>query len=174
MAARKREPVATGDLREPPEWMSEEQCACWHHAIANAPPGVLATIDFAALVNFVIAYDTLCDAVIKIREEGSTIKVGEKRDAKGRVKSTGTVIPNPYVSIRNKAQAALARCSNDLGFTPCSRPRLTAAMGDDAFFMAPRYSDEDDDVAELEALLARKPPSGAEMRALKPKPEDEN
>lgn len=51
----RNEPQVTGDLRDPPEWMTEEQQEGWRYAIAHAPLGLLKRLDRSALVVWVVA-----------------------------------------------------------------------------------------------------------------------
>lgn len=106
------EPQPDGDLVEPPSFFSPRQRIIWQECIANAPPGMLKRLDFAALQVFVVACENHELAAAKVTELGQMVKVG---------KGVGH---NPYVSIMNNQAAIMLKASADLGFSPSSRSRV--------------------------------------------------
>jgi len=167
LKTRENEPVVTGELDAPPEWLTAAQKDHWRYAIENAPVGVLGSIDLGILAGYVIAFDHMRTATIaqaKADAENSLpllTVTGQKRETKrdGSVlEYGGNIVQSPYVSIINKATLRLAKCAAELGFTPASRPRLSAGMGGDVFLPAPKPAhnrvDEDEN---LDAVLASYP-----------------
>lgn len=49
MRERENEPVPSGPIGEPPEWLTDEQVKCWHELVSICPPGVLGNSDRLAL-----------------------------------------------------------------------------------------------------------------------------
>lgn len=49
LAERALEPVPTGPIGDPPDWMEEYECAAWATFVAEAPPGVLTNADRGVL-----------------------------------------------------------------------------------------------------------------------------
>lgn len=117
-AAREGEPVAIGELEEPPPWFTQSQREGWAYAITHAPPGLLARIDRAVLTVWVISEDIYRDAVLKLG--GNTI-------IRSPVK--GEPIQNPYLAVVNKQAMIMLRAAGELGFSPAARPRLAPGGG---------------------------------------------
>jgi len=134
------EPKPRGRLVAAPDWFSDEQRIAWNHAIACAPRDMLRRLDQSALTVWVIACDTHRQAAIKLRE-GGLVTVYKKREprktgrpAKGSKKPrvTDTVTQQSvYLSIMNRQAQIMLKAAAELGFTPSSRSRVTAAPDDD-------------------------------------------
>lgn len=109
-----REPIPRGNLKEAPEWMTEDQKAAWNYAIENAPAGLLKKLDASVLVTWVIAQDLHRTASQHVSEHGRTV-VNEK---------TLCVSISPEVNIIEKASGIMIRSASELGFTPASRSKV--------------------------------------------------
>lgn len=117
----KNEPVAVGDLSEPPEWFSDDQKATWAYAIDHAPSGLLKKIDKSALMAWVIAEDLFRQAVLQVNKMNLIIKSPVKGDP----------MQNPYLPIVNKQAVNMLKAAAELGFTPSSRSRVTIDKSED-------------------------------------------
>lgn len=135
-ADRKSEPVAEGDLVDPPPGLNPDQMEGWKYALANAPKAVLRRIDRGMLAVWVIAEDRLYSAN----------KMQAMLDANTRLKllingPLGVPEVSPYEMIIDKASKRLMTAASILGFSPTARPRLirgdTAATEDEADAWAP-------------------------------------
>ncbi len=113
----KNEPVPIGDLREPPEWLNEEQTRSWNYALAHAPHGLLKRLDRSILVVWVVAECFHAEAVQKVGEFGMLAKSY----------ATGAPIQNPYLLIATKQAQLMVKAAAELGFTPASRSRVSVA-----------------------------------------------
>ena len=116
----KNEPVAVGDLSEPPDWFSEDQKSAWHYAIDNAPKGLLKKIDKSVLMAWVIAEDLFRQATIQINNTDMIIASPVKGDP----------MQNPYLPIINKQSVNMMKAAAELGFTPSSRSRVKVDVED--------------------------------------------
>jgi P27 family predicted phage terminase small subunit len=108
------EPQPTGDLIEPPEWMTDSQKAGWRYAIRNAPGGLLRLLDQSILSAWVCAEDLHRTAAEKVARIGALVKVGEH----------GAWQQNPYLPIMNKQALIMMKAAAEMGFTPSSRTRV--------------------------------------------------
>ncbi len=113
------EPVAQGNLEEPPEWLSERQKEGWRYALAHAPQGLLKQIDRGTLAIWVEAEDRHRTAVVKQAEldRGAPLPLLLKT-------KEGTVVVSPYVRVITNAAAVMLKAGSELGFSPAARPRL--------------------------------------------------
>lgn len=111
----KNEPIPVGDLKDAPDWFSDEQKAAWDYAIDHAPKGLLKKIDKSALMAWVIAEDLFRQAVLKVNQMNLIIKSPVKGDP----------MQNPYLPIVNKQAVNMLKAAAELGFTPSSRSRVT-------------------------------------------------
>jgi P27 family predicted phage terminase small subunit len=102
------EPVAEGELREPPDDLTPTQRDAWVYAIENAPPGVLYRIDCEVLRAWVETVDR--------RREAQQILETEI--------SPALWATSPCHGIINRTTALLVRLAAELGFSPASRPRI--------------------------------------------------
>lgn len=109
------DPPVTGELRNPPKWLTPAQVVLWNDVIRNAAPGHLRLTDTAILTVYIIAIDLGRQAQALIGDD-LTIE-----------SPSGVLKPHPAIAIVN-AQAAIAlRAAVELGFTPASRSRITIA-----------------------------------------------
>lgn len=109
-----REPKAvTGDLAEPPDWMTATQQAGWRYAIEHAPPGLLKRIDRGALTVWIAAEDLHRQALIA--QSKMTLLV--------KAPITGAAMQSPYLPIINRQGQIMLKAASELGFSPVARPR---------------------------------------------------
>jgi hypothetical protein len=80
--------------------------------MAQAPPGLLTTVDRSALTVWVIAEDIHRRASEELAK-GSLL-----------VESGGAHVPNRLIGILTRQALVLLKAASDLGFTPASRPRM--------------------------------------------------
>jgi P27 family predicted phage terminase small subunit len=121
------EPVATGSLEEPPEWLTERQKEGWRYAIAHAPKGLLKPIDRAVLAIWVEAEDRHRTAATKQAEldRGAQLPLLLKT-------KDGTIVVSPYIRVMTTAAAVMLKAGSELGFSPAARPRLATGAQDPA------------------------------------------
>ena len=110
----KNEPMPTGDLVDPPEWMSESQKAGWNYAIANAPRGLLKKLDRSVLTVWVVAEDLHRRASEQVDKFGILTKAPH----------TGQPMQSPFLPVVNKQAQIMLKAAELLGFTPASRTRV--------------------------------------------------
>jgi P27 family predicted phage terminase small subunit len=110
------EPKPVGDLDEPPDWMNDDQKDGWRYAIRHSPPGLLKRIDRSALTAWVIAEDMHRQAVIKQHDTPLLIKAPK----------TGVLMQSLYLPIINRQALIMMKAASELGFSPVSRPRVSA------------------------------------------------
>jgi len=114
-----REPLAEGDLSDPPVWMTPAQQEGWKYALENAPKGVLRRIDKGLLGVWVVAEDTHAIAVAKVAQLGMLARSPK-----------GYPMQNPFLSIMNRQAFIMVRAASEMGFTPAARARLVSGEGD--------------------------------------------
>jgi P27 family predicted phage terminase small subunit len=117
-----REPKPTGDLHEPPVWLTEAQKEGWAYAVTHAPPGLLKRLDRSILTIWVIAEDCHKQASEKVAEHGMLIKAPH----------TGEPMQSPYMAIQNKQALIMLRAGAEMGFSPVSRASISMAPDDGA------------------------------------------
>jgi phage terminase small subunit len=111
------EPVPTGALEEPPEWLTREQAESWRYALAHAPPGLLRRLDRGMLTIWVVAEATHQRAV----------RLLEKRCGSDLMTTQGEQeIPSMYLSVINKQALLMIKVASELGFSPSARARVYA------------------------------------------------
>lgn len=116
----RNEPQPQGDLHDAPDWLTDEQKACWTYAIANAPEGMLRRLDRSAMTAFVVAEDLHRQASIAVGKFGLITKSPTK----------GEPMQNPYLPIINRQAQIMLKAAAELGFTPSSRSRVTVNKDD--------------------------------------------
>jgi phage terminase small subunit len=114
------EPKPTGDLAEPPGWMTEEQQEAWHYALAHAPAGLLKLIDRSMLAIWIVAED---------RHRIAAIMQAKLDEGSEHPLLSGGKDESPYVRIGERAALIIMKAAAELGFTPTSRPRLAPHGG---------------------------------------------
>jgi P27 family predicted phage terminase small subunit len=125
VAMPKFEPKPSGDLSEPPEWLSEGQLQSWSYALTHAPRGLLKRIDQGVLFAWVVAEDLHRQAAMAQAKVGLLVRVKTKATA-GK-DDPGVPVASPYINIINQQAKIMLKTASDLGFSPVSRPRIAAA-----------------------------------------------
>lgn len=124
----KNEPKPTGNLYDPPDWLTEKQVEGWCYAIESAPYGLLKRLDRSTLVAWVIAEDLHRQAVEKLNGGALLIKT-----------PNGMPVQSPYLAIVNKQAAIMIKAASEMGFTPASRSRVEVDGGEQEEDPADRY-----------------------------------
>ena len=113
--------VATGDLPDPPEYLSDGGLKIWWYMEKNAPRGLLASVD-------AVSFSAYCEAAAEFAElvewcqENDCVVFSEK----------GGCYQHPNVGRKNKAAERLLRFGDRFGFTPASRASIGAAISEKA------------------------------------------
>jgi P27 family predicted phage terminase small subunit len=110
----KKEPKFSTNLGKCPRKFNPAQTEAWEYAIANAPKGLLKSMDFSTLQIWVTALVTYEEAMEKVFELGQVTQA-----------PSGYLMSNPYLTNANKQAQILLRAASDLGFTPASRSRIS-------------------------------------------------
>lgn len=127
--AAKHEPKPKGNLREPPEWLTETQRLGWIYALAHAPAGLLKRLDRGVLTAWVVAEDLHRTAVIaqaKIDASNDLpllVRTSATANANDQQK-LGTFQQSPYLAVINRQAQIMIKAASELGFSPASRPRI--------------------------------------------------
>ena len=129
-----QEPKPSGELTDPPEWMSDSQKQGWIYAIENAPDGLLKKLDRSVLVAWVVAEDLHRHASMMIEKFGMLTKTP----------NTGQPMQSPYLPVVNRQAHIMLKAAEQLGFTPAARSRVQVQEGPP--------DDEDAEWAELARL----------------------
>lgn len=124
------EPKPRGDLRQrdAPDYLNQDQRAAWAYAIRHAPAHLLKKLDRDILAGWVVAEDNFRLAVI------TQNRLNEQRPlAPLVVRGKDGLTPSPWFEIQDRMMKAMARASDQLGFSPVARPRikLEPAAGDE-------------------------------------------
>jgi P27 family predicted phage terminase small subunit len=115
------EPIAPGNIEDPPEWMTDGQKEGWKYAIEDAPLGLLRKADRSILSIWVVAEDMHRQAAQKVAQFGM---LTELPNAKLSMQS-------PYLSIVNAQVAIMQRAASELGFSLGARSRDGILAADD-------------------------------------------
>ena len=121
---RKHEPVALGDLEEPPSDLTDNQEAVWRYAVAHMPRGLIKLIDRDVLMIWVEARDRWNTARLM------QAMIDHDTKLKLLVKGPMGLMPSPYNDILDKTAKTMIRVAQELGFSPAARPRLHADTPD--------------------------------------------
>lgn len=108
------EPKPVGDLRDPPEGLSDSQRALWIQTVDEAPAGLLKRLDRELFRTWVVACDTYRRAVAELNRTPALLV---------RTRS-GEFIQNPYISIVNKQALMMHKAGEQMGFSPSARTRI--------------------------------------------------
>lgn len=127
-ALNKNEPKPTGNLYDPPEWLTDQQREGWQYAIESAPFGLLKRLDRSTLVAWVIAEDLHRQAVERLNGGAMLIKT-----------PNGMPVQSPYLSIVNKQAMIMMKAASEMGFTPASRSRVEVDGGEQEEDPADRF-----------------------------------
>ena len=112
----KNPPICTtGDLENPPDFLTDSQREVWDYYISNSPKSLLKKADMALLVTFVIACDLHRMACLEVAENGMI----------QNAPNTGVIYQNPYMAIINKQALIMQKAASEIGFSPCSRSRVS-------------------------------------------------
>jgi P27 family predicted phage terminase small subunit len=109
------EPVADGQLGEPPHELTADQIRLWQYAIENAPRDVLRKIDRDVLRAWVIAADLHRIAAKRVHDDG-IITTGAE----------GQPMRHPAVTVLRDATSMMMRAAEQMGFSPTARARIKA------------------------------------------------
>jgi P27 family predicted phage terminase small subunit len=121
------EPIAEGDLIEPPPDLTDSQQAGWQYAVAHMPKGIVKMIDRGMLKIWVEAEDRHNTARMMQALLDTDTKL------KLLVKGPNGLEASPYCGILDKAAKTMFRAASELGFSPAARPRLKVTIaGSDA------------------------------------------
>jgi P27 family predicted phage terminase small subunit len=107
------EPQPEGELIDPPDTFSPAQRILWQVTLKNAPEGLLRKLDVAVFASYIVNYAEFLFAAQKIEELGPIVKL-----------DNGQTAHNPYEATRNRANAAMLKAAEQLGFSPASRARV--------------------------------------------------
>lgn len=116
-----REPKPTGDLSEPPEYMSEGAKVAWRYALECAPPQLLKRLDMSVLEVWACAADLYRKAQAGLAKTGLLVKAP----------ITGVPMQSPYLAIANKQAQIMTKAATEMGFTPASRSRVVMPLDTD-------------------------------------------
>jgi phage terminase small subunit len=137
MKARRNEPIPPeGNLRTPPDHLSDSQKADWVFAVDNAPSGVIFACDRGLLEVYIVARDqhrlaNQFQSRLDVENEAKLlIQTPITRNGKGAQTGGGNLVASPYLRILVKAGTLMLRAAAELGFTPAARPRLGADVFD--------------------------------------------
>jgi P27 family predicted phage terminase small subunit len=108
------EPVAVGDLVEPPAFFNERKREIWYDALRAAPKDVLKQIDQSLLMTWVIAFEAMEKATLEADQHPGGVSTTTKGETK----------VHPSVTVQTRMAALLLKASGDLGFTPSARSRF--------------------------------------------------
>lgn len=97
-----------------PVWMSDQQRAIWDYAVAEAPAGVLTSMDWSVFTVYVVAASAHQDASLMCAERGTVLTTAQ-----------GNEIQAPWVGMLNRQALILIRVCSELGFTPASRSKVS-------------------------------------------------
>jgi phage terminase small subunit len=114
--------AAPGALDSPPADLTEAEQACWRHAVANAPAGILSTIDTSILRLWSVAEARFLAA------KAAQDKIDEKATLPLLIKTrAGDMVPSPYIGIMSRSTTLMLRMVEQLGFCPTARVGLGKA-----------------------------------------------
>src|SRR5262245_44666985 len=129
------EPIAEGDLKEPPAWLPAEQLPIWEAAIKAAPPGLLKELDRSVFTVWVTACWLHQVAINRIAKSGSVV----------RDPVTGRPMTSPYTKVAVDNSKIMIRAASEMGFSPTSRARVKVTTGK-------RVGNRFDEIKDLKAL----------------------
>lgn len=112
-----REPRPSGRLGDPPEYMSETAKEAWCYAVANAPSGLLSSLDAAVLERWANCAALYREALGKINRAGVA----------GMIVKTpsGILRRSPLMDVIRDLALEMKGYETEMGFTPASRSRVT-------------------------------------------------
>jgi P27 family predicted phage terminase small subunit len=136
---RRGEPKPEGVLpAAPPPELTESQAAIWRAGMESAPAGLLTPADYHTYLSWVVA----CDQHEQARQAQAQLEADGNPPL--LMKSGNTLVPSPYVSIMHRTHLRMMKAASELGFSPASRPRVSAG---------PAPERTDDAWGELKAIV---------------------
>ena len=113
------EPRPNGKLGEPPEYMSDIAKESWRYAVANAPAGLLSSLDASVLERWANCAGLYREALGKINRAGVA----------GMIIKTpsGILRRSPLMDVIRDLALEMKGYESEMGFTPASRSRVTLA-----------------------------------------------
>ena len=115
------EPRPEPSIPECPAELGEVARREWHRMAAELGPlRVITNLDRAALAAYCGAYALWAEAMEAIQKFGAMIK-----------SPSGFPVQSPYLAIANRQTEIMMRIASEFGFTPASRSRIAAPIGED-------------------------------------------
>lgn len=113
------EPRPTGQLGEPPEYMSDIAKEAWTYAVENAPSGLLSSLDASVLERWANCAGLYREALGKINRSGVA----------GMIIKTpsGILRRSPLMDVIRDLALEMKAYESEMGFTPASRSRVQVA-----------------------------------------------
>jgi phage terminase small subunit len=113
--------IAPGTLDEPPDDLTDAERTSWRHAVANAPAGLLGTIDTSLLRQWAVAEARFLAA----REAQEMLDASDLSPFPMLIRTRdGALAPSPYVAIMARTTLLMLRMIEQLGFSPTARVGL--------------------------------------------------
>ena len=114
------EPRPTGQLGEPPEYMSDIAKEAWTYAVLNAPKGLLSSLDASVLERWANCAGLYREALAKINRSGVA----------GMIIKTpsGILRRSPLMDVIRDLALEMKGYESEMGFTPASRSRVQVAQ----------------------------------------------
>lgn len=139
-----------------PDYLTGEAAACWKRTARDLyDAGLLGALDRDALALYCTAFARWREAEAKIAAEGVVVPGPVKRNDEGAVVGGGQEVPNPYLSVADKAFECLTRLQGALGMTPAARGRVRLAKpAAKSAVKAPVAMGDAGDVADVLQALA--------------------
>lgn len=115
-----REPRPEGSLGAPPDYMSDIAKEAWTYAVANAPKGLLSSLDAAVLERWANCAGLYREALAKINRAGVA----------GMIVKTpsGILRRSPLMDVIRDLALEMKGYESEMGFTPASRSRVQSAQ----------------------------------------------
>jgi P27 family predicted phage terminase small subunit len=150
------EPQPTAPLVEAPPQFNDDMRAIWDYALANAPPGLLGTLDRSVLSAWVVACSIYSEAVRQYASRGELllIRLGPP-PARGEA-DMRPFMQNPLFPVINKQAAIMMKAAEQLGFSPVSRARVQTS-GTAPIPLIPTTRADPNQAVSLDEYLASAP-----------------
>ena len=127
----------------PPDYLTKLQKELWLDVVTSAPIDVLARCDLPTLAAYVTAYSRLIEAnLAQQKHEVWCAKQTPLQDPLLFETKSGNVVQSPYIGMMNRATDKIRSLACEMGFTPVSRIRLSAAAGEGLDLPAASSSDD--------------------------------
>ena len=115
-----REPRPVGTLGEPPEYMSDTAKEAWRYAVANAPAGLLSSLDASVLERWANCAGMYREALAKINRAGVAAMLHKT--------PSGILRRSPLMDVIRDLAMEMKGYESEMGFTPASRSRVQVAQ----------------------------------------------